>query len=275
MRDQSRLLRFAAFVAAMLGLLCASSSPRAQSNGIALPLRDDALFRASCPPPRQLLDRSFYHICYEPGGRIPVWVGYDLTPTLLAGTIARTDDFRPDPDLPLSARAELLDYEESGFDRGHMAPAETFKRSRPAMSASFLLSNMAPQTSKLNRGRWSRLEAEIRALVRSGERTVVITGNLFLDGDGVSTEPTMHIKGRVAVPTHCFNAILHQSTGGQLSALGFVLPNIRGAIPGPSARYAVSIDHIEDLLEADLFAFLDSESQEEIEADFVVSDLFD
>jgi DNA/RNA endonuclease G (NUC1) len=85
----------------------------------------------------------------------------------------------------------------------------------------------------------------------------------------------MRIKDRVAVPTHCFNAILHQSSDGQLSALAFVLPNIRGAIPGPSARYAVSIDHIEDLLGADLFAFLDSERQEEIEADPVVSDIFD
>jgi DNA/RNA endonuclease G (NUC1) len=93
MRDHSWLSRPAAFVVAILGLLCAVGSPQAQSNGIALPPHDDRLFRASCLPPRQLLDQSFYHICYEPGARIPAWVGYDLTPTLLQGTIARSDDF--------------------------------------------------------------------------------------------------------------------------------------------------------------------------------------
>jgi DNA/RNA non-specific endonuclease len=157
-------------VAAILALLCAPGSSRAQSNGIALPLHDDRLLRASCLPPRQLLDRSFYHICYEPGARIPAWVGYDLTPTLLEGTITRSDDFRPDPDLPLSERAELLEYEGSGFDRGHMAPAETFKLRRrlPARSSAF-----SGHTSGGARARRASmgglLIAHLRAYSRRGE----------------------------------------------------------------------------------------------------------
>jgi endonuclease G, mitochondrial len=262
-------------VAAILWLLSVPGSPQAQSAGIALPPQDEALFTASCVPPRKLLDRAFYHICYDPEARIPTWVGYDLTPELLRGAIARTDDFRADPELPPAERAELRDYAASGFDRGHMAPADVFKRSRAAMSASFLLSNMAPQTTKLNRGRWQRLEQDIRALVLSGVRTVVVTGSLFLDEGDLPVPPSRRINNRVAVPTHCFTALLHQDRDGQLSALGFKFPNIRGTIPGPSARYAASIDHIEGLLGADLFSFLDLETQALIEANPVVSDHFD
>ncbi len=264
----------AAIAAAIVGLLLGPNSPQAQGAGIGLPQQDAALFQASCQPPHELLARTFYHVCYDPEARIPVWVGYDLTPALLAGSTKRTDDFRPDLEIAPDRRAELRDYLNSGFDRGHMAPAEAFKRSRPAMSHSFLLSNMAPQTAKLNRGRWARLEQEVRELAREGERTIVISGSLFLD-QGRPTTPSRRIDRRVAVPTDCFTAILQQGRGGRLSALGFVLPNIRGPIPGPSARYVRSIDQIEALLGADLFAFLDDDVEADIEANFVVPDVFE
>ena len=129
-----------------------------------------------------ILVKEFYVACHDPERKVPEWVTYRLTREDLAlDVIERTDDFRPDPDLAPGERAELVDYRSSGYDRGHLAPAADFKRSREAMSSTFLLSNMAPQRPNLNRGIWARLEDQVRQLVQSHGRVWVFTGALYLD----------------------------------------------------------------------------------------------
>ena len=96
-----------------------------------------------------VMDRTYYVICYQPEWRIPEWVAEHVTrEQLLAPAVPRKDAFRPDPDVP-AGRAELLDYQGSGYDRGHQAPAGDFRYSIEAMRATFLLSNMAPQRPEM------------------------------------------------------------------------------------------------------------------------------
>ena len=150
-----------------------------------------------------LLVKEFFVICHDMEQEIPEWVTYHLTRENLQGTTQRTDDFRPDPELAPGERAELVDYRNSGYDRGHMAPAADFKRSQEAMSETFLLSNMAPQRPSLNRGIWERLEREVRSLADAHGSIWVFTGALFLDGSGNPSSPVSFIgPNRVAVPTH-------------------------------------------------------------------------
>ena len=110
---------------------------------------------------------------------------------------------QPDAELPTGERSELADYRGSGYDRGHMAPAEDFDRSREAMSTSFLLSNMAPQVPGMNRGRWAQREAAVRELAAECDLWV-FTGPLFVENDPVEE---IGASG-VFVPTHFYKAVL-------------------------------------------------------------------
>lgn len=126
-------------------------------------LRDTSNLEYGIASPRgRILDKGYFVINHKDDWKIPYWVAYYLSSSNLQGDTRRTNDFRPDPQLRVGSRSELKDYRYSGYDRGHNAPAAAFKRSREAMSTTFLLSNMSPQTPKLNRRIWKNLEEQIR-----------------------------------------------------------------------------------------------------------------
>ncbi len=91
-----------------------------------------------------ILCRAGYVLSYNAQNKVADWVAYHLTAERLTGQIARTNDFREDPDLPAAVRSQNQDYRGSRFARGHLAPAGSMVWSVQAMSESFLLSNMAP-----------------------------------------------------------------------------------------------------------------------------------
>lgn len=92
------------------------------------------------------------------------------------GAVKRINAFRPDDRLMKSDRAELKDYVHSGYDRGHMTPAADSSNDTE-MRDTFLLSNMTPQSKRLNEGHWKDLETHIRN--KSSGITYVATGALY------------------------------------------------------------------------------------------------
>ena len=60
----------------------------------------------------------------------------------------RHSKFRSDPSLSSAVSATNDDYWDSGWSRGHMAPAGNNKHSQEAMNNTFLLSNIVPQVGK-------------------------------------------------------------------------------------------------------------------------------
>src|SRR5262249_30703365 len=112
--------------------------------------------KPACPGP--LLDKKFFVVCYDEAHKVPAWVGYALTKND-AGTKSteRQGSFKADAALPRGQRAENADYSGSGYDKGHMAPANDFTRSVEAMRATFVLSNAVPQKHGVNGGQWARL----------------------------------------------------------------------------------------------------------------------
>lgn len=57
---------------------------------------------------------------------------------------------------------KVYPYLHSGYDKGHLAPAQDFAWSRSAMMATFDYCNALPQAPALNRGAWKRLETQVR-----------------------------------------------------------------------------------------------------------------
>lgn len=56
----------------------------------------------------------------------------------------------------------VFPYAHSGYDKGHLAPAQDFAWSRAAMLATFDYCNALPQAPALNRGAWKKLETKVR-----------------------------------------------------------------------------------------------------------------
>lgn len=214
-----------------------------------------------------ILVKEFYVICEDIPLREPQWVAYELTRAMLPGTAARTDDFRPDPELTPGERAELADYRNSGYDRGHMAPAADFKRSAAAMSATFLLSNMAPQHPSLNRRMWQLLEAQIRHLADAHGHIWVFTGPLYLDAAGNPTTPSQFIgPDRVAVPTHFFKVVLCEHASGAHEMFAFVMANRLEPLSGQPIDYVASVDRVEQLTGLNFFTELPDPEEDRLEA---------
>jgi len=215
----------------------------------------------------KMLDKGYYLVNYAEDFDIPYWVAYHLAAADISGPADRTDDFRPDPELISGRRAELEDYRNSGYDRGHNAPAGDFQRSREAMSTTFLLSNMSPQTPRLNRYIWKNLEEQTRQVTESQGEAWIVTGNLFLNEDNRCRCPLEYIgPHHVAVPTHLYKSILTLAGDGHYSTYAFLLPNQRDPISGKPADYEVTVDSLEAATGYDFFPVLDDSLEDRLES---------
>jgi len=213
-----------------------------------------------------LLIKQFYVILFDTTTLVPEWVTYHLTKEDLQGNANRADDFRPDPDLPEGKRSELADYQGSGYDRGHQAPAADFKRSEEAMSETFFLSNMAPQQPKLNRGIWSKLEDQVRTLVKKHGSIWIFTGPLYLDSLDQRIAPKEQIgPHNVAVPTHFFKIILCEHADGQREMFAFVMKNQLEKLPGTPKDYVVTVRKVEELSGLNFFHRLPDDEETRLE----------
>lgn len=131
--------------------------------------------------------------------RTPLWSAEHLTREhiQMAKAETRTNDFHPELRLPADERAELEDFRHERLDRGHLTPAGD-QPTDAAMEESFSLSNMVGQDSRLNRGKWSRIEAYTRQIALSEGDEYVVTGPLF------QGQQLRILKNRVVVPTSLF-----------------------------------------------------------------------
>ncbi len=205
-----------------------------------------------------LLCRTGYALSHDAAHKVPDWVAYRLTRNRVQGTVPRTNDFRPDPDLAPGRRSELADYRGSGFDRGHMAPARTMAWDDRAMSQSFLLSNMAPQAGPgFNRGIWRVLEGLVRAWAQERGELFVVTGPVYGPGAGRTIGPN-----RVAVPTHFYKVVFDPV---RVEAVAFILPNQRLRTADLPA-YLASVDEVERRTGLDFLSALSDPVEAVVEA---------
>ena len=209
-----------------------------------------------------LLYRQGYALCHDNEKKVADWVSYHLVDDYLVKNAGRTDDFRPDPELPEGERSELKDYRGSGYDRGHLAPAGDMTRSEEIMSESFLLSNMAPQVGiGFNRGIWRQLESKVREWAEDRRNLYVITGPIYAEEDYETIGPN-----NVAVPTHFYKIVVAcTETFEDLDAIAFVLPNEKIS-SSPLEGFITTIDEVEDSTGLDFMHELDNTIENDLES---------
>lgn len=208
----------------------------------------------------QVIERTGYTLSYNADYKTPQWVAWELTQQETQGEEGRTDKFIPDPDVR-GAKAYTKDYTNSGYDRGHMAPAADMKWSRKAMEESFYLSNICPQNPNLNRGDWNDLEEKSRQWARRFGKIYIACGPIY---DNKS--PKRIGNNKIGVPDAFYKVILINDQRNP-QAIGFIFENRAGH--QPLKKYIVTVDSVEKRTGIDFFPTLPDEIENKIEAELV------
>lgn len=205
-----------------------------------------------------ILQNTGYVAKYSEAHEQAEWVAYQLTDEEVDLDIAeRSDDFREDPRV-LTGTATPKDYRGSGYDRGHLAPAEDMDWSEAAMSESFIMINISPQSAGLNRGIWKALENRVRKMAVANEEIYIVVGPVLTDGPYQTIGPN-----EIAVPKRFFKVILDYAEP-EFKAIGFIFPNEK--CENPLVSYAVSINQAEEITGIDFFYALEDDVEESLES---------
>lgn len=224
--------------------------------------------------------RRGYAIGYSPFLKIPVWVQYRLTERRSEDdTYPRSGAFDEDAGVPPQARSVLADYEGSGYDRGHMAPADDMRWNDEVERESNLLTNMAPQVGgAFNSSVWKTLETRVRGWAKDRDDLVVIVGPIFDPVDAVRPVDRQPATPRqfvfnavgdaVAVPTHFFKIVVDLRNPQRPEALAFVMPHVETQ-PGPERdidTHLTTVDEVERRTGIDFLSGLPDELEERVES---------
>lgn len=202
-----------------------------------------------------IITHTGFTLAYNNEWHLPEWVAYELTAEETTGTVDRSDHFRPDPQSPLP-QITTDDYRNSGYDRGHMAPAADMKWSTEAMNESFYMTNICPQNHNLNAGDWKELEELCRQWATEYEKIYIVCGPIVgSDSQHIGTN-------QVTVPHAFFKAILAYNNQTP-QTIGFLFANKAGN--RPLQNYAMNVDDLETVIGINLFHHLPDYIEDKIE----------
>lgn len=226
-------------------------------------IRND-LQRSGLPrlePGEHVVVHPGHMLVYSEAHEQPKWTAHIASPDLIKGNLARIDSFLPDPQVT-TGTAVTADYWYSGYDRGHMVPSADMRWNLGALQATYLYSNISPQSPDLNRNTWAELEDWVRRYVNFSKRRVfVATGPVLRDGLPTLKKPDR--KNEVSIPEY-FWKVVADLDGDRPKAIGFVMRN--ALLDHPPISYAVAVDSVERLTGLDFFHVLDDATEGRIEA---------
>lgn len=203
----------------------------------------------------QMIDRSGFALGYSNSRRQALWVSYILTAEHLnAPQVKRSNRFQPDPLLKFKP-VRPQQYNRTGFDRGHLAPASDMTYSRETMEQSFFMTNISPQLPACNRGVWKRIETQIRTWARQESQLYVITGPIF------SGEIRFMRDTDIPIPDAFYKVALDLTP--PMKMIAFIVPN--RASKKPVRSFVVTVDEVEATTGMDFFSNLGDQIEAELE----------
>lgn len=199
-------------------------------------------------------------IHFNPKLRIPSVVAYRLTADDVAKSdspnAAQRSDYNFNADPNVENCPEWYEYKNSGYTRGHMAPAMDMKGNRRQMEQCFRMTNIVPQVKQLNEGEWREMEEAVHRLAKNRKEIYVVTGTAVTN-DGFDRIGPKH---DIAVPQQLFKLVYVPSME---KGVAFLFDNTGTGISW--RRHAVSIRSIEQLTGMDFFPTLTQQQQDSIE----------
>jgi len=146
------------------------------------------------------IDMIYYKVHYNESYPGPTMVEYTISKILTPDSIKRVDKWV----YPIGIKTpKLNDWKTTGYDRGHLAPAETFSQSNRSIESTFSLLNCSFQHWKLNRETWRLLERAELNKART-DSLKVYTGCLYQDKNKVT-------KRGIIIPSHFWRIIINHT----------------------------------------------------------------
>lgn len=212
-----------------------------------------------------LLEREGFMVGFDTNSKQALWVAYMLTPSKLVPVVKRANMFFSDEDVK-DWVAVSVDYESSGYDRGHLAPAADMAYSEGAMHASFGYVNISPQKPAFNRGIWKKLEQQVRYWTDVNDTLWVVSGPLI-----DKKTDTIRLNNRIPIPGRFYKAVLRHHKE-QWQAIAFLLPNCRSN--AGLWEYTISVDKLETEVGVDFFPALPDSIEYNVESEFKLKEWF-
>ncbi|HEX8327942.1 MAG TPA: DNA/RNA non-specific endonuclease [Hymenobacter sp.] len=220
-----------------------------------------------------LLSKSQFALSYHRDKGKPNWVSWHLSSAWL-GSTPRQDNFAADGALPSGwFRATSSSYTGSGFDRGHNCPSADRTGSVADNSATFLMTNMMPQSANNNQRTWAGLENYCRTLVNQGNELYVICGSYGSGGTGLNGYATTIAGGKITVPSNCWKVVVVLPEGSSDASrvttatrvIAINTPNNQ-TLASTWGSYRTSVDAIEAATGYNILSAVNSTVQATIEA---------
>lgn len=220
---------------------------------------------AGVNPNNYLMIKPQYALSYNRDRATANWVSWQLNESWL-GSTKRQDNFREDQTLPQGwHQVDGNDYRGSGYDRGHLVPSGDRTANETDNSATFLMTNIIPQTPDNNREPWRELEEYCRTLVRQGKELYIIAGVYqnredISDGEVVAPRRTWKVVVVLDKPGAGLNGISDKTR-----IIAVDVPNYLN-VNDDWRTYRVSVDVLENLTGYDFLSNVSTSTQAVIEA---------
>lgn len=189
----------------------------------------------------QVSHKKFYSLACHPQHRVAAWVQFELTSEQVQhdGSLQRwKKSYLPDTGLHgacVVQDKEYKPYAKKGYDRGHLADAESFRHDRVAVEEVAYTSNLSPQKAGFNRGIWKRLELWQREQAEKELRVLVIVGPIL-------SSNLPKLETQISIPEAYYRVIIDLTP--PYKAIGFMMrQNDKGAIH----EHVVCPDKIEQI----------------------------
>jgi endonuclease G len=215
----------------------------------------------------------------------PNWVNWHLQASDI-GTEER-GDFHPDNSLPAGfKKLTKADYTNTGFDRGHVCNSKDRTNTRVNNDATFLMTNILPQSPDSNQGPWKRLEDFERTLAKAGNELYIIAGAFGSGGTGeikvtknkkiikrIPVSATEIVDGEVTVPKTFWKVMLVIKKGNndlnrinaETRTIAVCMANKQGTRSADWHKSITTIRNVEAATGYDFFSELPTAVQDAIE----------
>lgn len=243
---------------------------------------------AASPDPSQkdnfLMNKDFFALSHNNSKGTPNWVSWHLAKHYL-GDAPRKRQFDPDNTLP-SGFTKIVhrDYTNSGFDRGHMCPRSDRDKTTEMSFATFVMTNIVPQSNENNAGAWNQLELYSRFLVtEQGKELYIIAGPQGIRGEGRNGFKNKIADGKVTVPNKVWKVIMVldandndqdiERVDANTRLIAVIMPNDRSIPQDNWWQYRVSVNDVEEMTGYTFFdkvpAHIINSLKEEVDTEFI------
>ncbi|HYJ85637.1 MAG TPA: DNA/RNA non-specific endonuclease [Pyrinomonadaceae bacterium] len=262
---------------------------RLGSGNISLTVRDPAEHMVMGNPSNAVSDANMktnylmlktqYALSYNDGRGTPNWTSWHLDSTW-QGSLTRPDvDFKIDPDLPPDFhRVRHADYTNTGFNRGHMCPSADRTKTDEENLATFLTTNIVPQSPDNNMGPWEEFEEYLRGFI-PGSEIYIISGGSGIGGEGRKEDDTIVRantidNGNVTVPSATWKVALILPVGdndvsrvdNNTRTIAVIMPNVVGIRSDRWQKYLKTVNEVEALTGYDFYSNVPAAVQDVLEA---------